>query len=167
MTTAAISRYSSSPPEADRLRRIFMPVTPASPRNSAYIDQAKAVRTPRLTSVSIVAAPWRRFTQAARWNGHAPQTTTGVASCRASHCQLSNCRAETIDSSRTTSASGAQISSRRRSGAVSSGSAGAVAPAASSAVGSAASYPAARTAASSCSGSTAPASNATAAFSVA
>src|SRR3954452_5739580 len=56
-----------------------MPVIPASPRKSAYIDHANAVSTPRLTSVSIVAAPWRRFTQAARWNGHAPQITTGVA----------------------------------------------------------------------------------------
>ena len=34
----------------------------------------------RETSVSIVAAPWRRFVHAARWNGHAPQITTGVAS---------------------------------------------------------------------------------------
>ena len=30
-------------------------------------------------SVSIVAAPWRRLIHAARWNGHAPHTTTGVA----------------------------------------------------------------------------------------
>jgi hypothetical protein len=28
----------------------------------------------------MVAAPWRRFVSAARWNGHAPQVTTGLAS---------------------------------------------------------------------------------------
>ena len=32
---------------------------------------------PTETSVSIVAAPWRRFIHAARWNGQAPQVTTG------------------------------------------------------------------------------------------
>ncbi len=49
----------------------------------------------------MVAAPWRRLAQAARWNGQAPHSTTGVASIRASHCQLSNCSAGIIDISRT------------------------------------------------------------------
>ena len=52
-------------------------------------------------SVSIVAAPWRRLIHAARWNGHAPQTTTGEARVEASHCQLVNCSAGTIASSST------------------------------------------------------------------
>ena len=34
---------------------------------------------PRLISVSIVAAPCLRFAHAARWNGQAPHSTTGVA----------------------------------------------------------------------------------------
>ena len=54
---------------------------------------------PTQMSVSIVAAPWRRFFQAARWNGQPAQSTTGVASCRASHCQSSNWSAGTIESS--------------------------------------------------------------------
>ena len=40
---------------------------------------ARPRATPREMSVSIVAAPWRRFAQAARWNGQAPHRTTGVA----------------------------------------------------------------------------------------
>ena len=50
-------------------------------------------------SVSIVAAPWRRLVQAARWNGQAPHTTTGAARVSDSHCQLSNCSGGTIASS--------------------------------------------------------------------
>ena len=50
-----------------------------------------------LMSVSIVAVACLRFAQAARWNGQAPQSTTGVASCSDSHCQLSNCSAGIID----------------------------------------------------------------------
>ena len=49
----------------------------------------------------MVAAAWRRLSQAARWNGHAPQTTTGAASVSDSHCQASNCSAGII-ASRTT-----------------------------------------------------------------
>ena len=48
-------------------------------------------------SVSIVAAPLRRFFHAARWNGSAPQSTTGAASVSDSHCQARNCSAGTID----------------------------------------------------------------------
>ena len=35
----------------------------------------------------MVAAPWRRLVHAARWNGHAPHTTTGAARVSESHCQ--------------------------------------------------------------------------------
>ena len=64
-----------------------IPGSPAEPRNSAYSDQPKAASVPRETSVSIVAAPCRRFVQAARWNGAPPHTTTGVARASESHCQ--------------------------------------------------------------------------------
>ena len=60
---------------------------PAPPRNSAYSDQTNAADTPTLIRVSMVAAPWRRLVHAARWNGHAPHTTTGAASVSDSHCQ--------------------------------------------------------------------------------
>ena len=56
-----------------------MPGMPAVPKNSAHSDQPKAASTPSEISVSIVAAPWRRLVQAARWNGQAPQMTTGAA----------------------------------------------------------------------------------------
>ncbi len=52
-----------------------------SRKKSATTDQPYAASVPTLISVSIVAAPWRRFCQAARWNGQPPQRTTGVASC--------------------------------------------------------------------------------------
>jgi len=70
--------------------------------------------------VSIVAVACRAFAHAARWNGRAPQTTTGAASVSDSHCQLSNCSGGTIAISRTGSVSAIDTSSRRRSGAVSS-----------------------------------------------
>ena len=35
----------------------------------------------------MVVAPWRRLGHAARWNGHAPHTTTGAARVSESHCQ--------------------------------------------------------------------------------
>jgi hypothetical protein len=38
----------------------------------------------------MVVAPWRALVNAARWNGSAPQTTTGEAKVRDNHCQLSN-----------------------------------------------------------------------------
>ena len=81
-----------------------MPAIPASPKISAYSDHSQAESVPRLISVSIVAVPWRRFAQAARWNGQAPQSTTGVAKLSASHCQLSNCSAGIIETSSTGSA---------------------------------------------------------------
>ena len=97
-----------------------MPAMPASPMNSAYSDHAKAASTPSEISVSIVAAPWRRFAQAARWNGHAPHTTTGAASVSDSHCQLSNCSGGIIAIASTGSISASETSRRCRSGAVSS-----------------------------------------------
>ena len=65
----------------------IMPGWPAVPRNNAYTDQANAARVPTEINVSMVAAPWRRLAQAARWNGHAPHTTTGAARVSDSHCQ--------------------------------------------------------------------------------
>jgi hypothetical protein len=49
------------------------------PVTSATSDQAYAAVTPRLISVSMVATPCRAFATAARWNGHAPHSATGVA----------------------------------------------------------------------------------------
>ncbi len=71
------------------------------------------------TRVSMVAAPCRALVQAARWKGSAPQTTTGAASVRESHCQLSNWRAGTIASSTTGTERVSETSSRCRSAAVS------------------------------------------------
>ena len=81
-----------------KLNGCVMPGMPAVPKNSAHTDQPNAARVPIDTSVSIVAAPWRRLIQAARWNGHPPYATTGAASARDSHCQLVNCNAGTIAS---------------------------------------------------------------------
>ena len=92
-----------------------MPGIPASPKNSAYSDQTNAASTPRLISVSIVAAPWRAFITAARWNGHAPHTTTGAARVSESHCQLSNCSAGIIAMASTGAVSTAEIIRRWRS----------------------------------------------------
>ena len=78
---------------------------------------------PRLISVSIVAVPCLRFAQAALWKGQAPHSTTGVAALSASHCQLSNCSAGIIETSRTGSDSTADRISRKRSAEVSSGAA--------------------------------------------
>ena len=92
-------------------------------KKSATTDQPQAASVPTEISVSIVAAPCRRFAQAARWNGQPPQSTTGVASCSESHCQLSNWSGGTIASSSTGTDSDAETTSRRRSGAVGSSSA--------------------------------------------
>src|SRR5258705_7446609 len=73
--------------------------------------------------VSIVAAPWRALAQAARWNGNAPQTTTGEANVRASHCQLVNCSGGIIDRAMTGTVSTSEISSRGRNEAASPDSA--------------------------------------------
>ena len=68
-------------------------------------------------SVSMVAAPWRRFIHAARWNGQAPHSTTGAARAKASHCQFVNCSAGIIDISTTGTASAVDTSRRCRSSA--------------------------------------------------
>ena len=94
---------------------IFIPVAPAPPNSSAYTDQQKDAPTPTLTRVSMVAAPWPRPYQAARYSGQAPQVATGAASSRLTHCQPGNCAAGTIDSTMTATASGAQTASRRAS----------------------------------------------------
>lgn len=47
----------------------------------------KAASVPTETSVSMVAMPWRALTQAARWKGSAPHTTTGEARPSVNHCQ--------------------------------------------------------------------------------
>ncbi len=53
---------------------------PAPRKNRATTDQVQAAMVPREMRVSMVAVPWRRLAQAALWKGHAPHTTTGVAS---------------------------------------------------------------------------------------
>src|SRR5690349_15390872 len=73
-----------------------MPGVPAVPKNSAYSDHRNAAEVPVEMSVSMVAAPWRRFVHAALWNGQAAQTITGAARARDAHCQYMNCRAGII-----------------------------------------------------------------------
>ena len=58
------------------------PRSPAVPKNRAMTDQIMAAVVPTEMSVSIVAAPCLRFIQAALWNGHPAQTTTGAAKVR-------------------------------------------------------------------------------------
>ncbi len=92
-----------------------MPVIPALPKTSAYSDQPKAADTPIEIRVSMPTPPCRAEFQAARWNGSAPHTATGVVRIRASHCQLSNCSAGIIVSNSTGRARTAQTKSRVRS----------------------------------------------------
>ena len=105
--------------------------------------------------MSIVVAACRRLSHAARWNGQAPHTTTGVASVSDAHCQASNWSAGTIASSTTGTVSSAETTSRccRRASSGSASSSGSATPA-SAGAGSAAAYPAAETAASRSSGVT-------------
>src|SRR4051794_27062926 len=139
-----------------------MPGSPAVPKNSAYSDQSHDDSVPTLISVSMVAVPCLRLAQAARWNGHAAQSTTGVASCRLSHCQLSNCSGLIIDIASSGMDSAADTTSRRLSAAV-----GSSACAGCSSEESAVLYPAASTASMSSSGATESASYETLAVSVA
>ncbi|CAB4908947.1 unannotated protein [freshwater metagenome] len=119
------------------------------------------------TRVSIVLAPCRAFTAAARWKGQAPQTATGLARVRASHCQLSNCSAGTIDSTSTGRASAAETSSRCRRSRSSSGCSSSASSSGAASAGRVAVYPAAATVASRVSVSTAAGSKRTVAASVA
>ena len=64
-----------------------IPGVPAVPQINAYTDHPSAARVPIEISVSIVAVPCRRFDHAARWNGHAPHSTTGAANANDNHCQ--------------------------------------------------------------------------------
>ena len=81
----------------------------------ALAHDLKDAPTPTLTRVSMVAAPWPRPYQAARYSGQAPQVATGAASSRLAHCQPGNCAARTIDRTMTATASGAHSASRRAS----------------------------------------------------
>src|SRR3954471_3436430 len=92
-----------------------MPGVPADPQKSAYSDQPKAASVPRETSVSMVEVPCLRLTQAARWKGQAPQTTTGAARVRESHCQYVNCQAGTIARAMTGTVRTAETNNRWRS----------------------------------------------------
>ena len=91
-----------------------IPGTPAVPQNSAYSDHPRAASTPTEISVSMVEVPCRRLAHAARWNGHAPHTTTGAASVSESHCQYSTWSAGTIAIATTGTDSTNEISSRSR-----------------------------------------------------
>jgi hypothetical protein len=90
------------------------PGAPARPRNSAYTDQPNAASVPTDTRVSIDAAARVRFAAAARWNGSAPQTTTGAASVSDAHCHDGNCSAGTIAVATTGRVSAAHTRSRVR-----------------------------------------------------
>ena len=70
----------------------------------------------------MVAVPWPSPCQAARWNGQAPQTATGPASSRLTHCQPGNCAAGTMAMTITATASGPHTASRRPSAAARPGS---------------------------------------------
>ena len=72
----------------------------------------------------MVAAPWRRFAHAARWNGHAPHNTTGAANVSDSHCHESNCSAGTIANNTTGSARTVDITRRCRKAIAGSASTG-------------------------------------------
>ena len=65
-------------------------------------------------SVSIVAVRWRSPRQASRWNGHAPQSTTGVARKSATSSQPANCSGPIMERARTGTASTVEIRRRMR-----------------------------------------------------
>ena len=97
MITAPTSKYMSA----------------SIPATSTTVDHVHAASVPTEISVSIVAAPWRAFTNAARWNVQPAQNTTGVESASATHSQPSNCSGGTIVSS--TSGTLSAIATTRRS----------------------------------------------------
>ena len=80
----------------------------------ALNEKSKAANVPTEMSVSIVVAPCRRLTHAARWNGQAPQTTTGAARTSESHCQNVNCSAGTIAMATTGTVRAVEMRSRSR-----------------------------------------------------
>ena len=74
----------------------------AAPRNtSATTDHRYAAMVPSETSVSMVVAPWRRFTRVARWKGQADHRMIGVESAKATHSHPENCSPGTIEIART------------------------------------------------------------------
>ncbi len=101
---------------------MVMPGVPASPKKSAHSDHPNAASTPTEMSVSMVAAPWRRFSHAALWKGQAPHVATGAASVSASHCQLLNCSAENMAIATTGTVNTSEPKRRWRSEVSSSGS---------------------------------------------
>ena len=116
---------SPAPSLGERLNSnpCVMPGMPAWPKNRAYNDHRNAADVPSETSVSMVNAPWRRLIAAARWNGHAPHTTTGAARVRLSHCQLVNCSAGTMAIAITGIDRTAEMMTRWRSSSTRSGAA--------------------------------------------
>ena len=52
---------------------------------------------PTLTRVSMVVDLPRAALNAAEWNGHAPQVTTGRARIATIHCQPGKCQLMTMD----------------------------------------------------------------------
>ena len=98
MITAAASKYVSA----------------STPRRSTTVDHPHAASVPTEMSVSIVAAPWRALTEAARWKGQPAQKTTGVDRARATHSQPSNCSGITIASSASGTLRTAATTRRRR-----------------------------------------------------
>ena len=71
----------------------------------ATTDHSHATEVPRLTRVSMVVAPCRTLASAALWKLRPHQNTTMVVSSSASHCQPGNCRAGTIETAITGTAS--------------------------------------------------------------
>ena len=104
------------------------PLSPALVKNNAYVLHPNAANTPTDTNVSIDASAWRRFLAAARWNGQAAQVATGALIAKASHCQLRNWSADTIDSN-STGAPSTPATTRRRNNGSPAASAEAAAPA--------------------------------------
>ena len=105
-------------------------VSPAPRKSRAATDHPHAASVPIEMRVSIVAARCRRLVQAFRWNGQPPQSTTGVASARLTHCHPSNCRAGTMASMSTGSERAAETNRRWRSCSCGSTAPGTVVPAA-------------------------------------
>ena len=83
------------------------------PSASATTDQPQAASVPIEISVSIVAARWRAFSSAARWNGRPAQRTTGVASANDSHSQPENWSGGSMSATSGAERSAATIESHR------------------------------------------------------
>ena len=95
MTTAADSRYRCP-----------------SPRTTATADQTQAATVPSETRVSMVLAPWRALTAAARWNCQPHHQTTTPDSNSDHHSQPGTRVAGTMPQSTTGTESTTATSSR-------------------------------------------------------